>query len=65
MTEAVPFRYRGTLPDGEEAGVPRLKLMIMSFGAFWAMLYATLYLWKTWGYQHSNNSVANSLVAVS
>lgn len=45
--------------------MPRLKLMIMSLGAFWAMLYVSLYLWKAWGYQHPENAVANSLVAVS
>ena len=45
--------------------MPRVKLMIMSLGAFWATLYITLYLWKTWGYQHPDNKIANSLVAVS
>lgn len=45
--------------------MPRVKLAVMSIGAFWALLYATLYLWKTWGYQHPASKIGNSLVAVS
>lgn len=45
--------------------MPRLKLAVMGMGAFWAMLYVSLFLWKSWGYQHPDNRVAHTLVAIS
>ena len=42
----------------------RLKLIVMSIGAFAAMLYVVQYVEKTWAYRHPQNKVANALVAV-